>query len=150
MLKQQSLYQFVLPTKGRWHEQGRSKSKADFDFPKHSLPWGDSLNAKRTANGELFRTYGHNPNGLSCRDNNLDLKQFATAIHAKDVAILSIYEVNCNFEKTEVLKNFHHHLSGISSHHKGAVSSVKLNLDSAYQPGGTAVSVRNKWAFSGF
>ncbi|WP_288993383.1 hypothetical protein, partial [uncultured Marinobacter sp.] len=72
--------------------------------------------------------------------------QFAKAINAKDVAPVSLYEVNRNFERKDVLNSFHRHLCGLSTHHSGAVSSAKLSWPKMYQPGGTAVSVRNKWA----
>jgi hypothetical protein len=65
---------------------------------------------------------------------------------AKDVALASLYEVNRNFEVPAVLKSFHKPLRDVSSHHKGSVSSAQLSWSTKYQPGGTAVSVRNKWA----
>ncbi|WP_317204821.1 hypothetical protein, partial [Janthinobacterium sp.] len=45
-----------------------------------------------------------------------------------------------------MLESFHKTIRGISTHHQGAVSSAKLNWHGDYQPGGTAVSVRNEWA----
>ena len=45
-----------------------------------------------------------------------------------------------------MLDSFHNVIRGISSHHHGVVSSAKLQLPTDYQPGGTAVSVRDKWA----
>jgi hypothetical protein len=59
---------------------------------------------------------------------------------------VSLYEVNRNFQKQSVLYSFHRHLRGVSTHHHGAVSSAQLTWTNSYQPGGTAVSVRNKWA----
>jgi hypothetical protein len=114
--------------------------------PVQSEPWGDSLEATQTAHGNLFRTYSHNPNGLSSRNDNLDMKQFAAALQAKEVAMASIYEVNRNFEVNSVLESFHSHLRGASTHYKGIVSSIKMGNTSDYQPGGTAVLVRNQWA----
>jgi hypothetical protein len=72
---------------------------------------GDGLSAsKQKVKGDLLRTYSHNPNGLSCSNDNMDVKQFAKAIHAKDVALISLYEVNRNFELPTVLNSFHSYL----------------------------------------
>jgi hypothetical protein len=62
------------------------------------------------------------------------------------VALVSLYEVNRNFQRHAVLESFHRQLRGVSCHHQGAVSSAQLPWSTQYQPGGTAVSVRNKWA----
>jgi hypothetical protein len=148
LLRQQSIFNYVIPTTGRKHERGLTKVASDFEHsPENSHPWGDELSASKSKSiGDIFRTYSHNPNGLSCRDDHLEVKNFAKAIHAKDVAVVSIYEVNRNFEQPAVLNSFHRHLRGVSTHHHGAVSSAKLSWSAQYQPGGTAVSVRNKWA----
>jgi hypothetical protein len=147
-LRQQSIFNYVIPTIGRNHECGLTKEQSDFKHsPEHSNLWGDELGAsKKKVTGDLFRTYSHNPNGLSCSNDNLDLKKFATAIQAKDVAVVSLYEVNRNFEMPAVLNSYNSHLLGVSNHHHGSVSSAKLSWSTQYQPGGTAVSVRNKWA----
>jgi hypothetical protein len=147
-LRQQKIFNYVIPTNGQSHERGLTKVESDFvHSPEHSILWGDDLSAsKQKATGDLFRTYSHNPNGLSCTDDDLDVKQFAKAIQAKDVALVSVYEVNRNFERPDVLNSFHGHLRGVSTHHQGAVSSAKVSWPTKYQPGGTAVSVRNKWA----
>ncbi len=125
-----------------------TKIRSDFEHsPEPSSLWGDKLSAsKNKVTGDVFRTYSHNPNGVSCKDDNSDVRQLAKAIQAKDVALVSLYEVNRNFEKTGVLKDFHNILRGVSNHHQGAVSSAKLTWPTNYQPGGTAVSVMNKWA----
>jgi ribonuclease HI len=148
LLKQRKLFEYAIPKKGRSHDCGLTKSVSDFEHsPAHSTLWGDKLSAsKRKVDGDVFRTYSHNPNGLSCSDDNLDVLNFARAIHDKDVALVSLYEVNRNFGRQDVLKSFHHHLRGVSTHHQGAVSSARLPWRTKYQPGGTAVSVRNKWA----
>jgi hypothetical protein len=147
-LQQQKIFNYVIPTDEQSQECVLTKVESDFvHSPEHSILWGDELSASTAkVTGELFRTYSHNPNGLSCNDDNLDVKQFVKAIHAKKVALVSLYEVNRNFERQDVLNSFHDHLRGVSTHHHGAVSSAKMSWLAKYQPGGTAVSVLNKWA----
>jgi hypothetical protein len=137
LLKQRRIFDYAIPTDGRSHERGLTKVESDFKHsPEHSILWGDKLSAsKQKVTGEVFRTNSHNPNGLSCSNENLDVKQFAKAMHAKDVSLVSLYEVNRDFAMPGVLASFNSHLRGVSKHHQGK-----------YQPGGTAVSVRNKWA----
>ena len=60
--------------------------------------------------------------------------------------MFGIQEPNRNFESTEMLTSFHNVIRSVSTHHHGAVSSAKLHWPVEYQPGGTAVSVRNQWA----
>jgi hypothetical protein len=64
----------------------------------------------------------------------------------KGVSLLGIQETNRNFEKTKLVRSFHGSLRGVSTHHKGEVSSARIQWPNDYQPGGTAVLVRNKWA----
>jgi hypothetical protein len=129
---------------GRRDVRDQSKDKDDFDqSPIHSHPWGDRVEVTQTAHGELFGTFSHNPNGLSSRDDNLDMEQFAAALQAKEVALVSVYEVNRNLEE---LQSLHSHLRAASTHYKGISSSAKLGWTSKYQPGGTAVFVPNQWA----
>jgi hypothetical protein len=71
---------------------------------------------------------------------------FAHAIADKAVAVFGIQETNQNFERQHILTSFHRIISKVSTHHQGAVSSAKMQWPQDYQPGGTAVSIRNKWA----
>jgi hypothetical protein len=111
-ITQRTFYAFVTLKKGRSHDLGLTKVESDFEHsPEHSILRGDKLSAsKQKVDGDVFRTNSHNPNGLSCSDDNLDVKQFAKAIHAKDVALVNLYEVNRNFQKQSGLNSFHHHL----------------------------------------
>jgi hypothetical protein len=45
-----------------------------------------------------------------------------------------------------VTASFHETVKKASTHYRGAVSSAKLHWPTDYQPGGTAVAVRNEWA----
>jgi hypothetical protein len=45
-----------------------------------------------------------------------------------------------------MLETFHRIIKKVSTHHHGAVSSEKMQWPQDYQPGGTAVLIRNKWA----
>ena len=94
----------------------------------------------------FFRILSHNVNGLSKSNFHADVIDFARAITDKSVGLFGIQETNRNFEKTAMMDSFHKVLKASSTHHHGAVSSAKLDLRSDHQPGGTAVSVRNKWA----
>jgi hypothetical protein len=125
---QRKIYEFVTLQKGRSHDLGLTKVESNFEHsPEHSILWGDKLSAsKQKVDGDVFRTYSHNLNAFSCSDDDLDVKQFAEAIHAKDAALVSLYEVNRNFQEQSVLNSFHHHLRGVSTHHHGAVSSAQL------------------------
>ena len=88
----------------------------------------------------------HNVNGLSKANYQTDVVDFARAVDDKAIGLFGIQETNRNFERQHMLDSFHTVIKGISTHHQGAVSSAKLQWPSDYQPGGTAVSVRNKWA----
>jgi endonuclease/exonuclease/phosphatase family metal-dependent hydrolase len=145
-LRQQTLFQYVVPTSGPNHEQGLTKEESDFQhLPEHSKAWGDPLCPHPDKAG-IFRVYSHNTNGLSSKDDHADVKNVAKAIKNKEVALLGLQETNRNFAKPAMLDSFHRTLSGVSNHYHGSVSSAALKLPSDYQPGGTAVSVRNKWA----
>ena len=74
------------------------------------------------------------------------MRNFAATIQDKAVSLFGIQETNCNFERPAMVSSFHDVLRGVSKQHKGAVSSAKLQWPSNYQPGGTAISVRNQWA----
>jgi hypothetical protein len=45
-----------------------------------------------------------------------------------------------------MVESFHRVIRNTSTHHHGAVSLTKLQWPQDYQPGGTAVSIRNQWA----
>jgi hypothetical protein len=63
----------------------------------------------------------------------------------KSVAVFGIQETNKNFQRQSLVNSFHIIVRGVSSHHKGAITSAQIGLHSHYQPGSTAVSVRDKW-----
>ena len=94
----------------------------------------------------LFRVYYNNVNGLSTRDGGHDLSNFTQVIASKECAVVAITEPNRNFERPAVVSEYFQAMRNVSSHHQGAVSSAHLGWKSDYQPGGTAISVRNKWA----
>ena len=146
--RQQTLFQYCVPSVGRTHERGLTKTASDFEItPTNSFPWGDQLTiGDQVDSAGLFRVLSHNVNGLSKADNHEDVRLFATAMHEKTVSVFGIQETNRNFERPSMLQSFHHHLRRSSKAHKGAVSSAKLHFPADYQPGGTAVSVRNQWA----
>ena len=145
-----TLFQFFLvpASIGTHHERGLSKQAADFHgTPQSSLPWGDILSSGIEVEDQgIFRVLSHNVNGLSKADGHADVRHFAQAIAEKSVALFGIQEPNRNFDSTEMLTSFHNIIRSVSTHHHGAVSSAKLQLPVDYQPGGTAVSVRNQWA----
>ena len=94
----------------------------------------------------LFRVYYHNVNGLSTRDDRHDLIDFTQTVARKECAVVAITEPNRNFERPHVASEYYQAMRGVSSHHNGSVSSARLGWPRNYQPGGTAISVRNKWA----
>ena len=112
-----------------------------------SVPWGDShLPGEVVAAAGLFRVYSQNVNGLSTSNSNLEVDEFAAAMSHKTVALAAMQETNRNFERTSVAQSFHQCFRNVSTHHQGAVASARLQFQSDYQPGGTAVAVLNKWA----
>ena len=148
-LHQHTLFHFLsVPTLGTHHERGLSKQAVDFQVtPQASIPWGDHLASGREVEDQgIFRVLSHNVNGLSKSDGHADVRNFAEAIAEKAVSVFGIQEPNRNFESTEMLTSFHGIIRSVSTHHHGTVSSAKLQLPGDYQPGGTAVSVRNQWA----
>ena len=115
--------------------------------PNSSLPWGDyHLPGAAVHEAGIFRVYSQNVNGLSTANNNLEAMDFAKVMACKAVAVAGIQETNRNFERLSVKESFHACLRSVSTHHQGEVSSAHLQFQSDYQPGGTAVSVMNKWA----
>jgi hypothetical protein len=148
MLRQRTLFEYDLPTTGLNHERGLPKERAEFDCPiQHSTPWGDNIASGQhvTENG-LFRLVSHNVNRLSPANNHIDVVNIAKAIEDKDVEIFGLQETNRNFERPSMIDSFHRVIRGMSTHHHGVVSSAKLQWPQDYQPGGMAISTRNKWA----
>ena len=112
-----------------------------------SIPWGDTVvSGKEVEDTETFRLLSHNVNGLSSADQHADVVHFAKSIADKAVAVFGIQETNRNFERSHMLTSFHKVLTTVSTYHQGTVSSARMKWPHDYQPGGTAVSVRNKWA----
>ena len=112
-----------------------------------SFPWGDRCRTGVEVNNEdMFRLLSHNVNGLSMSRDQSELCNFADALGDKSVSLFGLQETNRNVGKRHVLESFHHTVRSVSTHHHGAVSSARLEWDHDYQPGGTAISVRNKWA----
>ena len=144
-LTQRTLLQFGRATSRA--QQGLSKRTQDFtrNNQAESLPWGDPhVSGQEAQAAGYFRIMSHNVNGLSKANYQTDVVDFARAIDDKAIGLFGIQETNRNFERQHMLDSFHTVIKGISTHHQGAVSSAKLQWPSDYQPGGTAVSVRNK------
>ena len=137
----------MVPSNGKNHERGLAKCESDFHNSPQSTNWGDyhAPGADIVASNQ-FRLWAHNVNGLSTSDNHADVRHFAGTMKDKAVAVFGISEVNRNFGRASMLASFHSPIRGISSHHKGAVSSARMGWPTDYQPGGTAVSVMNCWA----
>ena len=148
VLRQQTLFRYSVPTAGRVHERGLSKAAIDFDTsPQQSVHWGDvNVNGGQVDDRGLFRILSHNVNGLSTAEDQIDVRHFANYIREKAVSLFGIQETNRNFERPAVLRAFNDIMSRVSVQHKGVVASASLAWPVDYQPGGTAVSVRNQWA----
>ena len=113
----------------------------------NSDPWGDKhVPGSQVKRMHIFRVVSHNVNGLSMANEHEDVRRFAKTMQDKGVAVFGIQETNRNFERHNMVHSFHNIIKGTSTHHRGAVSSARLGFNSNYQPGGTAVSVRNEWA----
>ena len=148
-LKQKTLFEYGIPTMGRKHERGLPKESDEFQRPRSqdSMPWGDNIvSGQQVAANGLFRLISHNVNGLSPANDHIDVVHMAKAMDEKEVAIFGLQETNRNFERPSMVDSFHRVIRGTSTHHHGVVSSAKLQWPQDYQPGGTAVSIRNQWA----
>ena len=131
------------------HERADTTSSANTYVPttQESFPWGDPCRTGQQVQDEdIFRVMGHNVNGLSPRDDQCEVRNFALALEDKSISLFGIQETNRNFERLHLSESFHRAIKGVSTHHHGVVSSAKIAWPNDYQPGGTAVSVRNKWA----
>jgi hypothetical protein len=148
ILRQRTLFEFCPPTEGPQHERGLPKNRADFEeSAQHSLPWGDHVKSGTQVDETgIFRVLSHNVNGLSPANNHADVVQLAIAMAEKSVSLFALQETNRNFERRSMVDSFHRVIRSHSTHHHGAVSSAKLQWPHDYQPGGTAVSIRNQWA----
>ena len=146
--RQRTLFEFSNHTGRRQQQQGRAKLRSNFVPDQFaSIPWGDPVvSGKEIESTDTFRVLSHNVNGLSPADQQADVLHFANAIADKAVAIFGIQEPNRNFERKFMLESFHRIIKKVSTHHHGAVSSARMQWPQDYQPGGTAVSIRNKWA----
>jgi ribonuclease HI/exonuclease III len=147
-LRQRTLFEYGVPTEGPQHERGLPKVRAEFDHPAHSsMPWGDPIaSGQQVKDSGIFRLVSHNVNGLSPANDHIDVVDMAKAMEEREVAIFGLQETNRNFERAPMVDSFHRVIRGTSTHHKGGVSSAKLQWPQDYQPGGTATSVRNQWA----
>ena len=151
VLRQQTLHQYAVPvSSGRAQSRGSPTTvtqESVITSHRHSVLWGDPhVSGNKVERDSLFRVLSHNVNGLSTADDHADVRNFAASIQEKSVSLFGIQETNRNFERPTMVSSFHNLLRGVSVQHKGAVSSAKLQWPSNYQPGGTAVSVRNQWA----
>ena len=147
-LKQKTLFEYGIPTTGPNYERGLPKERAEFECPiQHSTPWGDTIApGQQVAENRIFRLISHNVNGLSPANDHIDVVHMAKAMDEKEVAIFGLQETNRNFERPSMVDSFHRVIRGTSTHHHGEVSSAKLQWPQDYQPGGTAISIRNQWA----
>ena len=144
--RQQHLFEFGISSIQN-PEGGATKQTSDFVDLQYSTLWGDpQVSRSEVVSQGIFRLLSHNVHGLSARDNSADLTDFAKAVKAKGIAAFGIQEPNRNFERRPMLDDFNHRLRQVSSHYRGQTSSARLGFGSNYQPGGTAVAVRNEWA----
>ncbi len=148
-LRQTNLFEFGAPRAAAPNTNLIPNSNSENNTPSppsDSFPWGDPLSFGSALDDSIFRVLSHNVNGLSTADSNSEVRDFARSLKDKSISLFGIQETNRNFQRPFLVDSFHSIIRGVSSHHRGAVSSAKLSWDSNYQPGGTAVSVRNKWA----
>ena len=157
-LRQQTLFRYAVPSSTgrtyRLESSGNTTVAAptpavinELSSQQHSVLWGDNhVSGDRVNTMGFFRVLSHNVNGLSTTDDNASVRSFAATMQEKSVSLFGIQETNRNFERPLMISSFHEVIRGVSTQHKGAVSSAKLQWPTNYQPGGTAVSVRNQWA----
>ena len=149
-LRQQSLFDYGLSNAGTKQEETGFPKGGAASVPSHSrhlIPWGDPyITGKEVHTSSLFRLISHNVNGLSASDEHSDVVHMASAMSAKSASIFGLQETNRNFEKRGMVESFHRVIRGTCTHYQGSVSSAKLQWPHDYQPGGTAVAIRNQWA----
>ena len=90
-LRQQTLFNFAVPTTGRAHEHGLTKTATQFSqAPQQSTLWGDFMvSVDKVETNGLFRTLSHHVNGRSTADDHADVRNFATTIYEKMFPILA-------------------------------------------------------------
>jgi len=153
-LRQQSIYNFVRPK-----DQLLMEQQSIYDEKKNKQKCAEtSNNCKTTVHGHyhrtgqeikndgLFRVYYNNVNGFSCCDDNNDINMFVESIARKECAIVAITEPNRNFEQQQMRADYINTLRKASDHQQTALASAKMGWPEEHQQGGTAISVRNKWA----
>ena len=158
-LRQQTLFRYAVPSSTgrtyRLESSGNTTVAAprtpavinELSSQQHSVLWGDNhVSGDRVDTKGFFRVLSHNVNGLSTTDDNASVRSFAAAMREKSVSLFVIQETNRNFERPLMISSFYDVIRGVSTQHKGVVSSAKLKWPTNYQLGGTAVSVRNQWA----
>jgi hypothetical protein len=125
---------------------GLPKDRTDFECPvQHSTPWGDPIvSGSQASKNGIFGLVSHNVNGLSLANDHIDVIHMAKSMDEKEVAIFGLQETNWNFERPSMVNSFHRVIRGTSTHHHGVVSTAKLQWPQDYQPGGTAISIRNQ------
>ena len=148
-MRQRTLFEYSAQSERSENQHATAQpARADYEIDHlASIPWGDNvLSGKEVEDTNIFRVLSHNVNGLSSTDQQADVLHFANAIADKAVAVFGIQETNRNFERPHMISSFHRIITQVSSRHQGAVSLAKMKWPQDYQPGGTAVSIRNKWA----
>ena len=142
-LRQRKLFEMCL----QHRHQIQAGTPPVANLPTASFPWGDRCRTgAEVTDADIFRLLSHNVNGLSMSRDQSELRNFAETLDDKSVSLFGLQETNRNFGNRHVLDSFHQAIKSVSTHHHGAVSSARLDWDHDYQPGGTAISVRNKWA----
>ena len=64
----------------------------------------------------------------------------------KECATVAITEPNRNFDMPKMRADYINTMRNASMHHQTALGSAQMGWPNNYQPGGNAISVRNKWA----
>jgi hypothetical protein len=149
VLRQRKIFEFGVHSREPNNRNGFSTEQLERDAfsPVNSVIWGDPHKSGEEVKAHgLFRVLSHNVNSLSTFNNNENVRRFAASMKDKSVAVFGLQETNRNFQHQSLVDSFHRIISGASSQHKGAVASAQIGWQSHYQPGGTAVSVRDEWA----
>jgi len=154
-LRQQSMYQFVCRKyqHGTNHEnQRRQQSNIETSAQEARQQQQTQVHGHYHRSGKeiqedgLFRVYYNNVNGFSHRDDDNDINMFIKTIAKKECAIIAITEPNRNFDTPQQPDEYVTTMRKASKHQQTALASAKLGWTRNRQPGGTAISVRNKWA----
>ena len=149
-LRQQTMYQCVC-------QQSRQE-RIDEDNTRTATSYCSTNQQNTTVHGHyhrsgteildngLFRVYYNNVNGLSTGRDNNDIQMFVKSIMKKECAIVAITEPNRNFDMPQMRSDYINTMRNASTHHQTALASAQMGWPNNYQPGGTAITVRNKWA----